>query len=93
MTLSPLTYDAVISAPEALPSDLTSARYDAKTNEIVVTFKDNKVVRVPTSEFAELASATAADYEFLEGTRAGVTCLSKEIDFAVAADWWREQAG
>lgn len=93
MTVSPLTYDAVISAPEALPSDLTGACYDAETNEIVVIFRDNKVVRVPTSEFSELAAATVADYEFLDGTRAGVTCLSETIDFAVAADWWREQIG
>ncbi len=91
MALSPLTYDTVISAPEALPSDLTSARYDADTNEIVVTFQDDKVVRVPTCEFSELAEATVANYEFLDGTRAGVTCLSETINFAVAADWWREQ--
>lgn len=91
MTISRVTYDAVISAPEALPSDLTTARYDAETDEIVVTFRDNKVARVPAREFSELSTATAANYEFLDGTRAGVTCLTETIDFAVAADWWRQQ--
>ncbi len=92
MTTNPLTYDAVISAPSPLPSDLTSARYDAETREIVVTFRDDKVARVPTHEFKELATATPNDYVFLDGTRAGVTCLTETIDFAVAADWWRSQA-
>ncbi len=92
MTVSPLTYDAVISAPDPLPTDLLTARYDAEKDEIVVTFRDDKVARIPTREFAELAAATAADYDFLDGTRAGVTCLTETIDLAVAADWWREQA-
>ncbi len=91
MTISSITYDAVISAPEPLPSDLTTARYDAETDEIVVTFRDDKVARVPAYEFSELSAATAADYEFLDGTRAGVTCLTETIDFAVSADWWRQQ--
>jgi hypothetical protein len=89
---SPLTYDAVISAPSALPTDMTTARYDAEAHEIVVTFRDDKIACVPTREFEELATATAADYTFLDGTRAGVTCLTETIDFAVAADWWRSQA-
>ncbi len=92
MTLSQLTYDAVISAPSPLPTDLTAARYDDETDEIVVTFQDGKTARVPTSEFEELSDATSADYEFLDGTRAGVTCLTETVDFAVAADWWRSQA-
>jgi hypothetical protein len=92
MTTSPLTYDAVISAPSSLPTDLTAAHYEAETREIVVTFRDGKVARVPTYEFEELATATAADYAFIDGTRAGVTCLTETIDFAVAADWWRSQA-
>ena len=92
MTTGPLTYDAVISAPAPLPTDLVAASYDADTEEIVVIFRDDKVARVPTAEFEELATATAADYEFLDGTRAGVTCLTKTVDFAVAADWWRKQA-
>jgi hypothetical protein len=35
-----LTYDAVISAPNALPTDLTTAHYDAEAHEIVVTFRE-----------------------------------------------------
>jgi hypothetical protein len=57
----------------------------------MVTFREDKVARVPTREFEELATATAAEYAFLDGTRAGVTCLTETIDFAVAADWWRSQ--
>ena len=86
------SHDAIISAPEAMPSDLLSATYDADTSEIVVHFRDGKIARLLTSEFEELAEATAADYQFLDGTRAGVTCLTETIDFAVAAAWWREQA-
>ncbi|MEL6384436.1 MAG: hypothetical protein AAFQ89_18665 [Cyanobacteria bacterium J06626_18] len=26
----------------------------------------------------------------LDGTRAGVTCITETIDFAVAAAWWRK---
>lgn len=85
-------YDAVVSAPEPLPSDIMGARYDAEAREIVVTFRDKKIARVPTEEFGELSTATTADYELLDGSRAGVTCLTETIDFAVAADWWREQA-
>jgi len=92
MTTIPLSFDAVISAPTPQPTDLTSAYYDTDTDEIVVTFRDDKVVRVPTQEFEELAHATAADYECLDGTRAGVTCITETVDFAVGADWWREQA-
>lgn len=84
--------DAIVSAPEAMPSDLISAGYDAETGEIVVTFRDGKVARVSTAEFEELAEATVADYQFLDGTRAGVTCITETVDFAVAAAWWREQA-
>lgn len=84
--------DALISAPEAMPSDLISARYDADTEEIVVNFRDGKVARVLTSEFEELAEATVVDYQLIDGTRAGVTCITETIDFAVAAAWWREQA-
>ncbi len=85
-------HDPVISAPSPLPSDLTAAHYDVETREIVVSFRDNRVARVPTREFEELATATPDDYAFLDGTRAGVTCLTESIDFAVAADWWRSQA-
>lgn len=84
--------NSVVSAPEALPSDLISARYDADTQNIVVSFRDGKVTRVPTTEFEELATATTADYEHLDGTRSGVTCITDTVDFAVAASWWREQA-
>ncbi|NEP15473.1 MAG: hypothetical protein F6J97_01065 [Leptolyngbya sp. SIO4C1] len=84
--------DAIASAPAALPSDLISASYDAETQQIVVRFRDGKAARVSISEFEELAEATAADYELLDGTRAGVTCITDNIDFAVAAAWWREQA-
>lgn len=86
------SHDALISAPEAMPSDLLSATYDANTGEIIVSFRDGKVAQVLTSEFEELAQATAADYQMLDGTRAGVTCITETIDFAVAAAWWREQA-
>jgi hypothetical protein len=86
------TYDVLVSAPESMPSDLLAANYDATKGEIVVSFKDGKVARVPTKEFAELAEATAADYRLLDGTRAGVTCITEKVDFAVAADWWRERA-
>lgn len=86
------SHDAIISAPEAMPSDLLSATYDADTSEIVVHFRDGKIARALTSEFEELAEAAAADYQFLDGTRAGVTCITETIDFAVAAAWWREQA-
>lgn len=92
MTTTPLIYDAVLSAPAPQSSDLISAHYDADTNEIVVTFRDHKTARVATQDFEELAAATLADYEQLDGTRAGVTCLTETIDFAVAASWWREQA-
>lgn len=92
MKTSLTAYDVTISAPEALPSDLISASYDADAEEIVVTFQDGKVARVPTAEFEELATATAADYQFLDGARAGVTCITETIDFAVAAAWWRKQA-
>lgn len=67
--------NSVVSAPEALPSNLISAHYDAATDEIVVSFQDGKVARVSTSEFEELANATNADYEHLDGTRSGVTCI------------------
>ena len=87
-----ISQDALISAPEATPSDLISARYDADTGEIVVDFRDGKVARILTSEFEELAEATNADYKLLDGTRAGVTCITETIDFAVAATWWRKQA-
>ncbi|PZO19059.1 MAG: hypothetical protein DCF25_08955 [Leptolyngbya foveolarum] len=92
MTISPLAYDVVVSAPDPLPTDLIEARYDAKTNEIVVMFGDSKVARIPVGEFEELAVATAVDYESLDGTRAGVTCITEAVDFAVSADWWRSQA-
>jgi hypothetical protein len=49
---SPLTYDAVISAPSSLPTDLTATRYDAEAHKIVVTFRDDKVARVLTREIA-----------------------------------------
>ncbi|MEM9008476.1 MAG: hypothetical protein AAGE59_33820 [Cyanobacteria bacterium P01_F01_bin.86] len=86
------SHDALISAPEATPSDLVAATYDPDTAEIVVSFRDGKVARVLASEFEELATATTADYQMLDGTRAGVTCITATIDFAVAAAWWREQA-
>ncbi|PSN17548.1 hypothetical protein C7271_17185 [filamentous cyanobacterium CCP5] len=86
------SHDAYIFAAEGTPLDLISARYDAEREEIVVSFRDGKVARVLTSEFEELAGATTADYKWLDGTRAGVTCLTETIDFAVAAAWWREQA-
>ncbi|MFE4108395.1 hypothetical protein [Almyronema epifaneia] len=86
------SHDALISAPEATPSDLISAYYEADTDEIVVSFRDGKVTRISTSEFEELAEATAADYQLLDGTRAGVTCITETVDFAVAATWWRELA-
>lgn len=81
----------LFSAPDPLPTDLIEARYDAKINEIVVTFRDNKVARIPVGEFEELAVATAVDYESLDGTRGGVACITENVDFAVAADWWRSQ--
>lgn len=83
--------DAVVVAPGLRPDDLIAAHYDADTDEIVVSFQDGKVARVPTTEFEELATATATDYEHLDGTRSGVTCITDTIDFAVAASWWREQ--
>jgi hypothetical protein len=86
------SHEALVSGPEALPSDLVSAHYEAETGEIIVGFRDGKVARVPTSEFEELAEATVADYGCLDGTRAGVTCITERVDFAVAATWWREQA-
>jgi hypothetical protein len=92
MKTSLKAHDAVIAAPEAMPSDLISASYDARTETIVVTFRDGKVARVATTEFEELAKATATDYQFLDGTRAGVTCITETVDFAVGAAWWREQA-
>lgn len=92
MTTNQTLHDAVIIAPELQPSDLIEAQYDAGTQEIVVSFQDGKVARVPTTEFEELAAATEADYEYLEGTRSGVTCITDDVDFAVAASWWRQQA-
>ena len=65
--------EATISSPQAMSSDLTAASYDIHSREIVVNFRDGKIARIPTTEFDELATATTADYEFLEGTRAGVT--------------------
>ena len=56
------------------------------------SFQDGRVARVATTEFEELATATAADYEHLDGTRSGVTCITDTVDFAVAASWCREQA-
>ncbi len=82
----------IVSAPETMPSDLISARYEVDTQTIVVRFRDGKVARVATTEFEELATATAADYEHLDGTRPGVTCITDTVDFAVAASWWRKQA-
>ena len=86
------SHDALISAPEAMPSDLLAAHYDTATGEIVVSFRDGKVAQVLTSEFEELAAATPEDYQWLDGTCAGVTCITETVDFAVAADWWRERA-
>ena len=83
--------DAVVVASGTRPHDLIAAHYDDTTNEIIVSFQDGKVARVPTTEFEELATATADDYEHLDGTRSGVTCITDTIDFAVAASWWREQ--
>ena len=34
------------------------------------------------------SEATIADYQMLDGTRTGVTCISETIDFAVAATWY-----
>jgi hypothetical protein len=92
MKTTPFSQDALISSPPETSSDLISAIYDACTQEIVVEFRDGKVARVLTSEFDELAIATMADYEFLDATRAGVTCLTETVDFAVAASWWRKRA-
>ena len=86
------SHDALVSAPGEQSSDLISAHYDADTGDIIVGFRDGKVARVPTTEFEELAEATADDYQFLDGTRAGVTCITERVDFAVAATWWRERA-
>lgn len=91
MTTTPLTYDAVLSAPDPRPTDLVSAHYDSDTDEIVATFRDSKIARVATQEFEELTNATLADYQYIDGTRAGVTCLTDNVDFAVAAEWWRQQ--
>ena len=91
MNTNQTLHDAVVVAPDIRPDDLISAHYDAATDEIIVTFQNGKVARVPTSEFEELAAATATDYEHLDGTRSGVTCITDTIDFAVAASWWREQ--
>ena len=84
--------DALISGPQAMPSDLISAVFDADQQKIVVRFRDGKIAQVPVSAFEELVGATVSDYEFLDGTRAGVTCLTENVDFAVAASWWRRQA-
>ncbi|MEO0351540.1 MAG: hypothetical protein AAF282_15980 [Cyanobacteria bacterium P01_A01_bin.15] len=89
MNTSQTLHDAVVAAPPIRSDDLIAAHYDADTNEIVVSFQDEKVVRLPTSEFEELATATVADYEHLDGTRSGVTCITDTVDFAVAASWWR----
>jgi hypothetical protein len=86
------SHEAVISAPPETPLDLISAEFDVNAGDIVVHFRDGKVARVSSSEFPELAKATAVDYQFLDGTRAGVTCLTDNVDFAVAACWWRRQA-
>ncbi|MEA5467215.1 hypothetical protein [Leptothoe sp. PORK10 BA2] len=91
MNTNQTLHDAVIVAPAIRPEDLIAARYDADTDEIVVSFQDGKIARVLTTEFEELASATVADYEHLDGTRSGVTCITDTVDFAVAASWWREQ--
>ena len=92
MNTNQTLHDAIIVAPDLRPEDLIGANYDAETDEIVVNFQDGKVVRVPTTEFEELTAATVADYEHLDGTRSGVTCITDTVDFAVAASWWREQA-
>lgn len=92
MNKSQTLHDAVVVAPDIRPEDLIAAHYDANTDEIVVSFQDGKVARIPTTEFEELATATVADYEYLDGTRSGVTCITDTVDFAVAASWWREHA-
>ncbi|MEL6130528.1 MAG: hypothetical protein AAFU84_10735 [Cyanobacteria bacterium J06633_23] len=92
MNTNQTLHDAVVVAPDTRPEDLITANYDADTDEIVVSFQDGKVARVPTTEFEELADATAADYEYLDGTRSGVTCITDTVDFAVAASQWRKQA-
>jgi hypothetical protein len=85
-------HDALVSAPPEMPWNLISASFDAKTREIVANFSDGKVARVPSTEFDELATAAIADDEFLDATRAGVTCLAETVEFAVAASWWRKRA-
>ena len=92
MNTSQTLRDAVVVAPSIRPEDITDAYYDADAGEIVVSFQDGKVARVLTAEFEELATATVADYENLDGTRSGVTCITDTVDFAVAASWWRKQA-
>lgn len=89
---TPLTArDAVILGPDPSPIDPISAVYDPKTQEIVVHFGDGKVAKVQTNEFEELANAGIQDFECLDATRAGVTCITDTVDFAVAASWWRAQ--
>ncbi|MFG6107186.1 hypothetical protein U2F10_33430 [Leptothoe sp. EHU-05/26/07-4] len=92
MNTSQTLHDAVVVAPPVRPEDIIDAHYDADTREIVVSFQDGKIARVLTTEFEELAAATATDYEHLDGTRSGVTCITDTVDFAVAASWWRKQA-
>ncbi|MEM9484119.1 MAG: hypothetical protein AAGA83_10560 [Cyanobacteria bacterium P01_F01_bin.116] len=89
MNINQTLHDAVVIAPATRPEDLIAACYDADTDEIVVSFQDGKIARVPTNEFEELAKATVTDYEHLDGTRSGVTCITDTVDFAVAASWWR----
>ncbi len=49
MNTNQTLHDAVVVAPDTRPEDLITANYDADTDEIVVSFQDGKVARVPTT--------------------------------------------
>ncbi|MEM9906424.1 MAG: hypothetical protein AAF921_15510 [Cyanobacteria bacterium P01_D01_bin.44] len=53
----------------------------------------NKTLNHPeTEELKIFADAITNEIRGLDGTRAGVACITETIDFAVAATWWRAQA-
>jgi hypothetical protein len=75
--------------PAAVP---TNAQYDQERDELVVTFSDLKVARVPVSKIPELAEATELDYADLDATPSGVCLMNDRIDMAVAGSWFYQQA-
>ncbi len=73
--------------PAAVP---TTAEYIE--GDLVVTFSDGKVARVPTTEIPELAKATESDYAHLDASASGVCLMNDTIDMAVGAQWFYDQA-